>query len=137
MYRQIETPLLAAGIGALLLLAACSDTLSGSDDSEADVETRMVEDLYAPFDRNADAHEYVLFSLSKGEVITEEQATSTNWDIGFAGTDIILNSGVNGPGDAGAILLDVPFDQVTIAPSEGYEIDTEEGNAISGWYSYT
>lgn len=122
------------------VLSACSDSSTGVDPAEeSNVETRTVEDLHAPYDReNPDSTPFVYFSLRSGETITAQQAEAEpeSWDIGIRGTEIIVNSGVSGPGEAGAVVLDVPFEQVDIAPSTGYETDSEDAYAISGWYTY-
>ncbi|MEX2404592.1 MAG: HmuY family protein [Balneolales bacterium] len=119
----------------LFFFTACSDSVSSSDEEESDIEVQTVEDLEA-----LGENEFTLFSLRTGEVIPQSDSASVNWDIGFAGTDIIINSGVHGPGNAEALMLDLAFEEVEIAPSEGYTIDTEEENAITGsggWYTYT
>lgn len=130
--------LLASGI----ILNACSEATSALEDEVlSNIEVNTVEDLHAPFDRsNPDSTPFVYFNLRTGETVSADQADSENWDIAFRGTTIITNSGVNGPGQSGAIMLDVAFDEVTIAPSDGYKEDTEENTAITGsggWYTYT
>src|SRR5690625_219877 len=122
---------------ATFMITSCSDSPTGTDENESEIEVRTIEDLHAPMDRDSDVREYVRFSLRTGEVIAEANADDSNWDIGFAGTDIILNSGIHGEGEAGAFLLDLPFEEVEMAPASGYAGDTEEENAITGWYNYT
>jgi hypothetical protein len=82
----------------------------------------------------------VYFSLKTGETVDAAEADTENWDIAFRGTSILVNSGTSGPGEAGAIMLDVEFDNVEIAPSDGYSVDSDEQTAITGsggWYTYT
>lgn len=127
---------------ALLIASACSETTTGVDDEPvSEIEIQTVENLHAPADRsNPDAFLYVYFNLRTGETVDAGQADTENWDIAFRGTSLIVNSGTNGPGEAGALLLDIEFENVEIAPSDGYRQDTEEEPAITGnggWYTYT
>ncbi len=129
-------------LAAAFILSSCSDNTTGADDELiSEIEVQTVEDLHAPFDReNPEASAFVLFNLRTGETVDNDQAESDNWDIGFRGTSIIVNSGSSGPGSAGAIMLDVAFDEVEIAPSEGYRQDSDNEPAITGsggWYTYT
>lgn len=139
--QRLKRSLQFAAFAAIpaLLVTACTDNPAGNDDgpSDPEVEVHRIEDLHAPYDRTSEENDYVLFSLKSGQVVQAADADGFNWDIGFSGTRIILNGGVNGEGQAGAVLLDVPFDEVQIAPAEGYETDTVEANAIAGWYNYT
>lgn len=129
-------------LAASVLLNACSDSTSALEEevlSEIDINT--VENLYAPFDRNDPQNSpFVYFNLRTGETVDAEQADSQNWDIAFRGTSVIINSGDSGPGAAGALILDVEFDEVSIAPTEGYRQDHADEPAITGnggWYTYT
>src|SRR5690625_4527764 len=97
--HQLKKRALLITAGALLL-TACSDNPAGPDGNESDIVEKTIEDLYAPADRDSEEHEYVLFSLKTGEIVPAASAGAANWDIGFASTDIILNSGIHGEGDA-------------------------------------
>lgn len=86
---------------------------------------------------------FTLFSLRDSSIVSNSDSLTTKWDIGFAGTTIITNSGVRGPGQGGVIILkDIDFNSVTEAPETGYRIEnsltdlaipTGSGN---GWYNY-
>lgn len=126
-------PILMAA-SMLMLIQGCGTT--GNDELSSNAESQLIEDLPALGDDGS----YTLFSLKEGTVVTD--SASTSWDIGFRGTTLIFNSNASGPGEGGAILLDLSFDEVVLAPSEGYQVDTEEAYAIStgsgtGWYNYT
>ncbi|MFO7846275.1 MAG: HmuY family protein [Balneolaceae bacterium] len=133
-----RTLLLAA---SALLFFSCDNTTTGvEDEPESEVDIRTIEDLHAPGTRTNPAANFVYFSLRDEEIVAHEDSASTNWDIAFRGTDIIINSGVSGPGEAESLMLDVPFDDVGIAPPDGYSVDSEEAYAIEGsggWYTYT
>ncbi|HBQ61649.1 MAG TPA: hypothetical protein DD671_19085 [Balneolaceae bacterium] len=65
------------------------------------------------------------FDLDTGEIV--EDASSSQWDIAFSGTAINANAENGG----GILDLNIPFADVTEAPTEGY------GEDNSNWYSYT
>lgn len=118
----------------MMLITSC-DSSTGTEDPEPEIEANTVENL--------DANEKLtLFSLRTGEIVDHADSASTNWDIGFNNSGILVNSGVSGPGSGGAVVLDVAFNEVTIAPSDGYSVDGAETLAIptgsdNGWYHYT
>src|SRR5690625_7822511 len=68
---------------ATFMITSCSDSPTGTDENESEIEVRTIEDLHAPMDRDSDVREYVRFSLRTGEVIAEANADDSNWDIGF------------------------------------------------------
>lgn len=129
-------------VSALFFAAGCSEN-SASNEKEpiSQISVQTVENLHAPFDRsNPDASPYVYFNLRTGETVDTVQADTDNWDIAFRGTSVIINSGTSGPGQAGAVFVDIEFDNVEIAPTEGYNVDSNDNPAITGsdgWYTYT
>ena len=125
-------------ISSILVFTGCDTTSSGSEDPVSDVEVQEVSNLEA----DGENEHYTFFSLRTGEEVPFADSASTSWDIGFRGTTVIFNSGASGPGEAAALDLDVNFDNVEIAPSEGYRTDTDTLLAIptgsgNGWYTYT
>ncbi|HMB99068.1 MAG TPA: HmuY family protein [Balneolaceae bacterium] len=126
-------------VSLLLIITACSDSTTGvSDEPVSDVNVNLVEDFDA---RGADG-QFSFFSLRSGQEVAHADSATTEWDIAIRGTTILINSGISGPGEGGALLLDVPFDEVEIAPSTGYAEDSDEILAIpkgsgNGWYNYT
>lgn len=137
-YKSNKTTLVLPfmAIIGLLLFSSCSDNGSGPKEPESEIQAETITDLYAPSTReNSDAR-FVLFSFRTGQTVDIADSASTSWDVGFRGTEIIINSGSSGPGEAGLVRLDVSFEQVTIAPSEGYETDGET-LAMADWYTYT
>lgn len=130
----------ALSLPAVLLLfmfTACDDSSTGPGNEEevSQIESYTVKDVPA-----ADVITY--YSLRENSIVEVSDSASTNWDVAFSSTTIYTNSGISGPGDGGALILDVPFNDVTIAPSEGYNVDTDTLLAIphgdeNGWYNYT
>ena len=127
-----------------IVAAACSDSSTGIEsEEEIDLETNMVEDLPAdPNGSRGDPPDFTYFDLEKGEIVPDSDSDGTTWDLAFAGTTILTNSGISGPGEAGAIILDIPFEGVDQAPEQDYNTDKEQELAIpggsgNGWYTYT
>jgi hypothetical protein len=84
---------------------------------------------------------YKFFSFSTGQTVLNSDSATNNWDIGFRGTTILVNSGTSGPGTASAQVVEGIFDEYITAPEEGYSVDgttkaipTGSGN---GWYTTT
>lgn len=139
---MFKSKLLQIGfISVLLFAAACSESSVGVEEPVSEIDIQTVENLHAPADRsNPDAFPYVYYNLRTGSTVDADQAETDNWDIAFRGTSVIVNSGSSGPASAAALMLDIAFDDVELAPSEGYRQDTEEEPAIKGsggWYTYT
>lgn len=132
-----------AALCSLFLLNACSDDATGSGETESELEVRTAADVPANADaERGDPVDYTFFDLQSGTIIADEDSATAEWDLAFSGTTILTNSGVSGPGEGGAVILDVPFANVDIAPSAGYNTDTQDGLAIptgdeNGWYNYT
>jgi hypothetical protein len=124
-----------------LTFTSCDETSTGIEDEP--LEVQMAEDIPANADAGREAApDFTFYSLAEGEIVAEEDSASTQWDLAFSGTTILTNSGNSGPGQGGAVILDVPFEQVETAPSEGYAVDTDQSKAIptgsgNGWYNYT
>lgn len=92
-------------------------------------------------DINAKHSNYQYFSFATGDTVPFSDSLTTNWDIAFKGTSVIFNSGISGIGNAGVIIMDTLFSEVTIAPEAGYAQDNATSKAIptgggNGWYSY-
>lgn len=119
---------------------ACSDDTTGTNgEEESQIETHMVEDIPAD---TAYTGDITYYSLRENSLVEESDSASTDWDIAFSGTTIYTNNEASGPGDAGAIVLDQAFEATTIAPSNGYAVDTTATNLAiptgsdNGWYNY-
>jgi len=120
------------------------------DDSPAplDIVYSTIEDLHAPQEGGQGqpiSGEFTKFDFDSG-LATE---SSTEWDIAFRGTSIIINGGTslgtaNEPertGDAGAYIYDGLMTEMSIVDTALFEQDSSEGYAIgtgsgNGWYTY-
>ncbi|MFZ4057596.1 MAG: HmuY family protein [Ferruginibacter sp.] len=82
---------------------------------------------------------FTFFSFKNGAVVANADSATTKWDFGLRFTTFILNSGAYGPGNAGAILQNAIYSNVTAAPSTGYAYDTttsQKGIKDGSWYNY-
>ena len=88
---------------------------------------------------------YTFFSFKTGAVVANADSASTKWDVGFNGTNIIVNSGTSGPGTGAVVVKSGIFDELVVAPADGFAQDNK--NAVppsyavprgsgNGWYSY-
>lgn len=128
-------------------MAGC-DSTSPEDEPFEDPTLAKFEDLpadpftsFGPDGRPTGTGNYTFFSLRTNEVVPVADSASTDWDVAFRGTDIIINGGTSGPGDGAAQLIDGIFEEVLEAPENGWMIDSETGPAIpagsgAGWYNY-
>ena len=158
-------------------LVACDST---SDDAP-ELAVRTAVDVAAdPGSRDpntgqvSDTDQYTLYSLRVQDDATtavderivlnyndtqRADSASTRWDIGFRGSDIILNGGTSGPGAAVGVIVPETFLEVTDATLARYTYrrDGESefpavqtpvgpqpgapravcGGSGNGWYSYT
>lgn len=81
---------------------------------------------------------YTYFNFKNGTIVASSEANTPNWDFGIRFTTFIVNSGISGPGNAGVVVKDGAFDNITEAPETGYLIDKTGDLAINDgeWYDY-
>ena len=90
-------------------------------------------------------NKYTLFSFKAGAIVANADSATANWDLGFNGTKIIVNSGTSGPGTAMAQVVAGIFGEITTAPEAGYLSDNKTAapafyaitrGSGNGWYNY-
>ena len=136
--------ILNLALASTALMFACSD--SDDPQPEENLEAVLVENLHAPADQmDRETGEiigqssYQYFSFEENKLVPSEDG---NWDIGFKGLSIIVNSGISGDGNAEAAIVQGVFEQYnTIPESVELKVDTEQSLAIpsgsgKGWYNY-
>ncbi|MCF0039143.1 HmuY family protein [Dyadobacter fanqingshengii] len=101
----------------------------------------MKSEIIVIKDLDANAKPYAYFNLATGKAVPAGDAQTANWDIAFSKTTIAVNSGSSGPGHAGALVVEQPFEAITEAPKGGYKSDHDDTFAIPGgsgnsWYKY-
>lgn len=137
---------------ALLCLSLCFFTSCDDADDVAipTAEVVTIRNLHAPADvRSRETGEisqekpFVYFNFRTGDTVPQAQANTTNWDIAFKGTTIIVNGGVNRAGNGGAAIVQGIFDEIKEVPAsvEFRQDGTPPNFAIpigsgQGWYNY-
>jgi len=84
---------------------------------------------------------FTFFSFETGGIIPNTDSLTNKWDLGFRGTTIIVNGGLNRSGSGGVKIVSDLFDNIATAPLDGYSLDGAAGLAIpagsgNGWYTY-
>ena len=145
--RQTSAFLFAACLLALGL-TACDSTGSGDENDDLVLETRAFENLPADPDtttgggRPQGRNRYALFSLRENEVVLHSSntdradSTSTQWDLGFQRTNVIVNGGAGGPGEAAGYIAERGFSEVTAVNTDRLSADTEGRLVLGEWYNY-
>lgn len=117
-------------ISALMLFSSCSKKENVVTIIQKTDSIKVNFSATAPF---------TFFSFKNGGVIANTDSASTKWDFGLRYTTFILNSNAYGPGNAGAILQNAIYSDVTVAPESGYAYDTttsKKGIKDGTWYTY-
>ena len=132
-------------------LAACDST--GSDDEASEEDAPVLETLtYAGLPADPDTStgggrprgtgRFALFSLRDNEVVLPSPSTdradssSTQWDLGFKSTSIIVNGGASGPGEAAGYIAEQAFSEVTEVNTDSLNTDTAGSLVLGDWYNY-
>lgn len=78
---------------------------------------------------NATDHDSaIFFDLETGEEKTPNNPEdSMGWDLSFTRFAIAMNGGVSGTGGVEALLLNEKFEELSVAPIDGYETDQPDG----------
>ncbi len=142
--------LLVLGV-AFITLSSCSK----NDPAPVTVQSQTITNLpadppsggYDPMNGQpiGVTKKYTFFSFKTGAIVLNSDSATANWDIGFNGTTILVNSGTSGPGTAGAQVVTGIFDELANAPTTGYLTDNKttvpatyaipKGSG-NGWYNY-
>ena len=122
----------AIAISAMFILSSCSK----SDDTVLVTTIQKTDSLKVYFSSSAP---FAFFSFKNDALVANTDSASTNWDFGLRFTTFILNSHTYGPGNAGAILQNTIYSNVTTAPDNGYAYDTATSQKAikdGSWYDY-
>jgi hypothetical protein len=84
-------------------------------------------------------NQYTFYNLRTNSRVPVSDSNSTNWDIAFKRTTIIINGGVSGPGQGGAYIFNGLFNELTSVTIDSMRIDSVGRLAIpnrsgNGWY---
>ncbi len=130
----------------MLTFNACSDDDGGNNVLQVEVDT--VANLFAPQTGGQGqpiSGEFTKFDFSTGAVTT----STTEWDIAFRGTSIIVNGGASlgtqdepeRTGNGGAYIATGTMSSIAAADANLVVQDSDQGYAIplgsgNGWYNY-
>lgn len=135
-----------SGFLTLLLLSfiACQEKEKKENNvnpGNTGLTVQTVKNLPAnPTDGTGTGH-YTFFSLKNNVIVPLSDSATTQWDVAFNSTTLLVNSGTSGPGDAAVQIYTGIFNDLTEAPADGYRQDSALENAIptgsgNGWYNY-
>ena len=113
----------------MIVLSGCD---SNDDEDDMPLEASTIENIAADptagRDPNTGApislNRFSFVSLRSGSIVlsydndTRTDSSSTSWDVGFQGTNVIFNGGDSGPGQGAAVILEQTFENVTEAPAD-------------------
>ncbi len=132
----------AAMVMLLLLLVSCKEEkVEPGNPSSAGLTVQTVKNVPAnPTDGTGTGH-FTFFSLKNNTVVALADSATTQWDVAFNSTTVLVNSGHSGPGEGSVQIYTGIFSDLSQAPENGYKQDTEEETAIpigsgNGWYNY-
>ncbi|MBK7432563.1 MAG: HmuY family protein [Chitinophagaceae bacterium] len=122
----------AFAISAMILLSSCSKT----DPAPIVTLYQKTDSVKVNFSSTTP---FTLFSFKNDAVVANSDSATNKWDFGLRFTTFIVNSGISGPANAGAILQDNIYGSVTAAPVTGYGYDTATNKRAikdGSWYDY-
>lgn len=130
MKKMIMASMIAA-TATVLMMGSCT-----KDDTPAVTTVQKTDSLKVNFSSTSS---FTFFSFKDGAIIANTDSATSKWDFGLRFTTFILNSNAYGPGNAGAILENSIYSNVTAAPATGYAYDTttsKKGIKDGSWYDY-
>jgi hypothetical protein len=121
----------AIAISAILILSSCT-----KDSTTVITSVEKTDSLNVNFSTTAP---FAFFSFKNDALVANSDSATTNWDFGLRLTTFILNSHTYGSGNAGAILQNSIYSNVSVAPDTGYAYDTTAAQGAikdGSWYDY-
>lgn len=125
-----------AGITAATAMIFMLSSCSKNDDVVTPTTVEKTDSLKVNFSSNSS---FTFFSFKNDAVVANSDSATSKWDFGLRFTTFVLNSYAYGPGNAGAILDNGIYSNITAAPSAGYAYDTtvsQKGIKDGAWYDY-
>jgi hypothetical protein len=126
--------LLLAIITAGVLFTACKKDNDDGTTTTTSLSATTANNV--PGDTLSTGH-YTFFRLKDSSIVALSDSATNKWDIGFRGTNIIVNGGTSGPGAGGAFIYNGLFSDVTTVPDSTFKQDNGTSLVISNWYTYT
>lgn len=141
---------LVLAVGLLTVIYSCKKdeptTNSTPTGLAIDTVRNLVADSVISFTPNpqgppqiVSTNQYTFYNLRTNSRVPVTDSNSTNWDIAFKKTTIIINGGVSGPGQGGAYIFNGLFNELTTVKTDSMRVDSVGRLAIpnrsgSGWY---
>ncbi len=124
---------LIAAVAIVVLFAACSksSTTPVVVPSYSSTQTLTVN--------FSTATPYAFFGFKDSSLVANTDSATAKWDFGLRFTTFLVNSNASGPGNAGVIMQDGVFANLTSAPATGYAYDTTSTKLAikdGSWYDY-
>lgn len=146
MRKTIRTAVLSVVASAFIFTSCDKDDVTTTQVAKVTTVNDLIADtiigissIRQPFGSG----KYTLYNLETNKVVPNSDSATTKWDIGFRGTTIITNSGVSGPGSAGAFVYVGTFEDLTQVPTDStFRTDVATTNLAiptgsnKGWYIY-
>lgn len=132
MKKMIYTGALIAS-STIMILSSCTKDSTNATLVTTVQKTDSLKVNFSP------AAPYTFFSFKNDVLVANSDSATTNWDFGLRLTTFILNSHTYGPGNAGVILQNNIYSNVTSAPDAGYAYDTissQKAIKDGSWYDY-
>ena len=131
MKRKFIPLITAALVTGVALFSSCKkDNVTANQPVTADTSIVVVN--------FSTSSPYSFYSFKNGAVSNADSATN-KWDFGLRLTTFLVNSNASGPGNAGVIMQDGLFDNITTAPASGYAYDSSATKLAikdGSWYNY-
>ena len=143
-------------LAVTLISTSCDDTIAGNDGEDETSQSVTVEDLAAdPLQSTGEGRpsgtgRYTFFNLEDSSVVLSSSeldradSNSTQWDIAFQATNVLVNGGTSGPGQGAGYVATEPFDALdTVDESMLVTDDAAQGafavppGSGDGWYNYS
>ncbi len=128
-------------ISTILIATASFTFTSCTKDKTPEPQEQSTNEIEVKTVISLEAQNKVYMNISTGAYIPEAEINATNWDISFYAKDrnitVAVNSGNEGSGNAGAIIVETSFDELKNAPETGYLEGQEAIGNYLNWSSYT
>ncbi len=118
--------------GILLLTASCKKNNNTTSQPPV-TDTTVVRVNFST------SSPYAFFSFKNNAIVANTDSATSKWDFGLRLTTFLVNSYASGPGNAGVVIQNGIFENITAAPISGYAYDTTSSKLAikdGSWYTY-
>ena len=120
-------------VGVALSITSCKDDSPTPEPIVATTVANFAADPATSYNPTNGApigktKKFAFFSFKTGALVAHSDSATANWDLGFNGVTIIVNSGTSGPGHTTAFIQSGLFSDLKTAPETGYKSDATTNN---------